>query len=349
MTPLIISAIITVMIKEMIGRIVEGGDLSFEESKTVMKEIMEGIATEAQIASFITALRMKGETVDEIAGCVSVMREKVTHINVGKSLVVDTCGTGGDAKSTFNISTCSAFVVAGAGLKVAKHGNTASSSKCGSADVLKLLGVNIDANTKAVEECIQKANIGFLMAPLLHSSMKHAVGPRREIGIKTIFNILGPLTNPAMATRQVIGVYDAKLTDIVAKVLKKLNTKHAFVVYGYDGMDEITTTDRTKVCECKDGKIKSYFITHDSFNIPKAEINDFIVNSAEESASSINAVLDGAVGPKRDIVLLNASAAIVAGGGAENLKDGVQIAAKSIDSGEAKASLEKLIKLTQKI
>ena len=337
------------MIKEMIGRIVEGGDLSFEESKTVMKEIMEGIATEAQIASFITALRMKGETVDEIAGCVSVMREKVTHINVGKSLVVDTCGTGGDAKSTFNISTCSAFVVAGAGLKVAKHGNTASSSKCGSADVLKLLGVNIDANTKAVEECIQKANIGFLMAPLLHSSMKHAVGPRREIGIKTIFNILGPLTNPAMATRQVIGVYDAKLTDIVAKVLKKLNTKHAFVVYGYDGMDEITTTDRTKVCECKDGKIKSYFITHDSFSIPKAEINDFIVNSAEESASSINAVLDGAVGPKRDIVLLNASAAIVAGGGAENLKDGVQIAAKSIDSGEAKASLEKLIKLTQKI
>ena len=337
------------MIKEMIGRIVEGGDLSFEESKTVMKEIMEGIATEAQIASFITALRMKGETVDEIAGCVSVMREKVTHINVGKSLVVDTCGTGGDAKSTFNISTCSAFVVAGAGLKVAKHGNTASSSKCGSADVLKLLGVNIDANTKAVEECIQKANIGFLMAPLLHSSMKHAVGPRREIGIKTIFNILGPLTNPAMATRQVIGVYDAKLTDIVAKVLKKLNTEHAFVVYGYDGMDEITTTDRTKVCECKDGKIKSYFITHDSFSIPKAEINDFIVNSAEESASSINAVLDGAVGPKRDIVLLNASAAIVAGGGAENLKDGVQIAAKSIDSGEAKASLEKLIKLTQKI
>ena len=337
------------MIKEMIGRIVEGGDLSFEESKTVMKEIMEGIATEAQIASFITALRMKGETVDEIAGCVSVMREKVTHINVGKSLVVDTCGTGGDAKSTFNISTCSAFVVAGAGLKVAKHGNTASSSKCGSADVLKLLGVNIDANTKVVEECIQKANIGFLMAPLLHSSMKHAVGPRREIGIKTIFNILGPLTNPAMATRQVIGVYDAKLTDIVAKVLKKLNTKHAFVVYGYDGMDEITTTDRTKVCECKDGKIKSYFITHDSFSIPKAEINDFIVNSAEESASSINAVLDGAVGPKRDIVLLNASAAIVAGGGAENLKDGVQIAAKSIDSGEAKASLEKLIKLTQKI
>jgi len=171
---------------------------------------------------------MKGETVYEIAGCVSVMREKATYINVGKSLVVDTCGTGGDAKCTFNISTCAAFVVAGAGLKVAKHGNKASSSKCGSADVLKLLGVNVDADTKVVEECIQKANIGFLMAPLLHSSMKYAVGPRREIGIKTIFNILGPLTNPARATRQVIGVYDAKLTDIVAKVLKKLNTEHAF-------------------------------------------------------------------------------------------------------------------------
>ncbi len=335
------------MIKEMIGRIVEGGNLSFEESKVVMREIMEGIATEVQIGSFITALRMKGETVDEIAGCVSVMREKATHINVGQSLVVDTCGTGGDAKCTFNISTCAAFVVAGAGLKVAKHGNKASSSNCGSADVLKLLGVNIDADTKVVEECIQKANIGFLMAPLLHSSMKHAVGPRREIGIKTIFNILGPLTNPARASRQVIGVYDAKLTDIVAKVLKKLNTEHAFVVYGYDGMDEITTTDKTKVCELKDGKIKSYFITHDSFGIPKAEMNDFIVNSPEESANAINEVLDGAVGPKRDIVLLNASAAIVAGGDAENLKDGVQVAAESIDSGKAKISLNKLIELTQ--
>jgi anthranilate phosphoribosyltransferase (EC 2.4.2.18) len=335
------------MIKEMIGRIAEGKDLSFDESKAVMKEIMEGIATEVQIGSFITALRMKGETVDEIAGCVSVMREKATHINVGSSVVVDTCGTGGDAKCTFNISTCAAFVVAGAGLKVAKHGNKASSSHCGSADVLKLLGVNVDANTKVVEECIQKANIGFLMAPLLHSSMKHAVGPRREIGIKTIFNILGPLTNPARATRQVIGVYNAKLTDLVAKVLKKLNTEHAFVVYGYDGMDEITTTDKTKVCELKDGKIQSYFITHDSFGITKAELKDFIVNSPEESANAISEVLDGAVGSKRDIVLLNASAAIVAGGGAENLKDGVQVAAESIDSGKAKASLKKLIELTQ--
>ncbi len=335
------------MIKEMIGKIAEGEDLSFEESKAVMKEIMEGNATEVQIGSFITALRMKGETVDEITGCVSVMREKATHINVGNSIVVDTCGTGGDAKCTFNISTCAAFVVAGAGLKVAKHGNRASSSHCGSADVLKLLGVNVDADSKVVEECIQKANIGFLMAPLLHSSMKHAVGPRREIGIKTIFNILGPLTNPARATRQVIGVYDAKLTDIVAKVLKKLNAEHAFVVYGYDGMDEITTTDKTKVCELKEGKIKSYFITHDSFGITKAELKDFVVNSPEESANAISEVLDGAVGPKRDIVLLNASAAIVAGGGADNLKDGVQIAAESIDSGKAKASLEKLIELTQ--
>ncbi len=335
------------MIKEMIGKIANGEDLSFEESKAVMKEIMEGIATEVQIGSFITALRMKGETVDEITGCVTVMREKATHINVGNSKVVDTCGTGGDAKCTFNISTCAAFVVAGAGLKVAKHGNRASSSHCGSADVLKLLGVNVDADTKVVEECVQKANIGFLMAPLLHSSMKHAVGPRREIGIKTIFNILGPLTNPARATRQVIGVYDAKLTDTVAKVLKKLNTEHAFVVYGYDGMDEITTTDKTKVCELKDGKIKSYFITHDSFGISKAVINDFIVNSPEKSANAISEVLGGAVGPKRDIVLLNASAAIVAGGGAENLRDGVQVAAESIDSGKAKASLEKLIEMTR--
>ena len=335
------------MIKEMISRIADGKDLSFEESKSVMTEMMEGNATEAQIASFITALRMKGETVDEIVGCVSVMREKATHIDVGNSIVVDTCGTGGDAKSTFNISTAAAFVVAGAGLKVAKHGNKASSSHCGSADVLELLGVNVDANTKVVEECIQKANIGFLMAPLLHSSMKHAVAPRREIGIKTIFNILGPLTNPARATRQVIGVYDAKLTDIVAKVLKKLNTEYAFVVYGYDGMDEITTTDKTKVCELKDGEIKSYYITHDSFGIKKAEIKDFIVNSPEESADAIREVLDGAAGPKRDIVLLNASAAIVCGGGAENLRDGIQIATESIYSGKAKESLKKLIELTQ--
>ncbi len=334
------------MIKEMIGNIVEGRDLSIEESKAVMREIMEGNATEVQIGSFITALRMKGETVDEITGCVSVMREMATRINVGNNLVVDTCGTGGDAKCTFNISTCAAFVVAGAGLKVAKHGNTASSSHCGSADVLKILGVNVDASSKVVEGCIQKANIGFLMAPLLHSSMKHAVGPRREIGIKTIFNILGPLTNPANTTRQVIGVYDAKLTDIIAKVLQKLDTAHAFVVYGYDGMDEITTTDKTKVCELKDGKIKSYFITHDSFGIPKAVINDFVVNSPEESAHAISGILGGEKGPKRDIVLLNASAAIVAGGVADDLRDGVQIAAESIDSGKAMASLEKLIEMT---
>lgn len=334
------------MIKEMIAKIAEGRDLSIEESKAVMKEIMEGKATEVQIGSFITALRMKGETVDEITGCVSVMREKATHINVGNNIVVDTCGTGGDAKCTFNISTAAAFVVAGAGLKVAKHGNRASSSHCGSADVLKLLGVNVEAGPEIVEECIKKANIGFLMAPLLHSSMKHAVGPRSEIGIKTIFNILGPLTNPARATRQVIGVYEAKLTDVVAKVLLKLKTEHAFVVYGYDGLDEITTTDKTKVCELKDGKIKSYFITHDSFGIPKAEIKDFVVNSPEESAKAISDVLEGKDGPKRDIVLLNASAAIVAGGGAEDLRGGMQIASESIDSGKAKASLKKLIEIT---
>lgn len=334
------------MIKEMIGKIVEGNDLSIDECKAVIKEIMEGKATEVQIGSFITALRMKGETVDEITGCVTVMREMATHINVGNDVVVDTCGTGGDSKCTFNISTAAAFVVAGAGLKVAKHGNRASSSHCGSADVLKILGVNVDAGPKVVEECIQKANIGFLMAPLLHSSMKHAVGPRREIGIKTIFNILGPLTNPANATRQVIGVYEAKLTDIIAKVLQKLNAVHAFVVYGYDGMDEITTTDKTKVCELKDGKIKSYFITHDSFGIPKAKINDFVVNSPEESAHAISVVLKGESGPRRDIVLLNASAAIVAGGGADDLRDGVQIATESIDSGKAMASLKKLIEIT---
>ncbi len=336
------------MIKEIIGRVVEGKNLSIEESRVVMNEIMEGEATDVQIASFITALRMKGETVNEIAGCASVMREKATHIDVGDEIVVDTCGTGGDAKCTFNISTAAAFVVAGTGLKVAKHGNTASSSHCGSADVLKVLGVNVEASTKTVERCIQEANIGFLLAPLLHCSMKHAVVPRREIGIKTIFNILGPLTNPARATRQVIGVYDAKLTDVVAKVLKKLGAEHAFVVYGYDGLDEITTTDKTKVCELKKGKIRSYFITHESFGIPKAKIRDFVVNSPEESADVVREVLNGVKGPRRDIVLLNASAAIVAGDkGVNDLRHGIQIASEAIDSGRAKASLENLIRITQ--
>ncbi|MFQ5963449.1 MAG: anthranilate phosphoribosyltransferase [Candidatus Scalinduaceae bacterium] len=335
------------MIKELIGKVVEGKDLSIKESMAVMNEIMEGKATDVQIGSFITALRMKGETVDEIAGCASVMREKATHINVDSEIVVDTCGTGGDAKCTFNISTAAAFVVAGTGLKVAKHGNTASSSHCGSADVLKLLGVNVEASPEIVEKCIQEANIGFLLAPLLHCSMRYAVGPRREIGIKTIFNILGPLTNPARAKRQVIGVYEARLTDTVANVLRKLGTEHAFVVYGYDGMDEITTTDKTKVCELKNGKIKSYFITHESFGISKAEIKDFIANSPEESADSIKDMLEGTHGPKRDIVLLNAAAAIVAGGGATDLRHGIQLAADSIDSGRAKKSLEQLIKITQ--
>ncbi len=336
------------MLKEMIGKVVEGIDLSVEESKAVMEEIMEGRATEVQIGSFITALRMKGETVDEITGCVSVMRDKATHINVGDDVVVDTCGTGGDAKCTFNISTAAAFVVAGTGLKVAKHGNKASSSRCGSADVLKILGVNVEADTKVVERCIQEANMGFLLAPLLHCSMKYAVGPRREIGIKTIFNILGPLTNPAKAKRQVIGVYDAKLTDILAKVLNKLGAEHAFVVYGYDGLDEITTTDRTKVCELKDGKIKSYYLTHESFGIPKAKIKDFFVESPEASAKAIKDVLDGVKGPKRDIVLLNASAAIVAGNECvDDLRHGLQIASESVDSGKAKETLEKLVKITQ--
>lgn len=335
------------MIKEIIGKIVEGNDLTIEESKAVMNEIMEGKATGVQIGSFITALRMKGATVDEITGCASVMREKVTHINAGDEIVIDTCGTGGDAKCTFNISTAAAFVVAGTGLKVAKHGSVASSSHCGSADVLRILGVNVEAGTDVVERCIRDTNIGFLFAPLLHSSMKYAVGPRKEIGIKTIFNILGPLTNPARAKRQVIGVNEAKLTDTMAKVLKNLGAEHAFVIYGYDGLDEITTTDKTKVCELVDGKIKSYYITHESFGIPKAEINDFVVNTPEESANVISDVLNGVKGPRRDIVVLNASAAIVAGGRADDLRHGIQIASKSIDSGNAKKTLEDLISITQ--
>src|SRR5512134_3762 len=248
------------MIKEAIAKVVAKINLTEAEAEAVMREIMQGEATDAQIAAYITALRMKGETVEEITGSARVMREKAVHVRLDAPYQVDTCGTGGDMSHTFNISTTVAFVVAGAGVAVAKHGNRSVSSKSGSADVLQALGVNIEIPSHRVEECLKEVGIGFLFAPLMHQAMKYAIGPRREIGIRTIFNLLGPLTNPAGVTSQIMGVYAADLTGMLARALGNLGLRHAFVVHGMDGLDEITITDRTKVSEYREGAVRDYFI-----------------------------------------------------------------------------------------
>jgi len=350
------------MIREAIGKIVEGIDLTQEEMVSCMEEIMTGQATQAQVGSFITGLRLKGETVEEITGAAIVMRRKALKImvkgnvvdldrddiNIDRETIIDTCGTGGSGTNTFNISTTTAFVVSGAGLKVAKHGNRAVSSQCGSADVIKALGVNIDIPPEKVEQCIKKIGIGFLYAPLFHEAMKYAIGPRREIGIRTIFNLLGPLTNPANANCQVLGVYKAELTDVIANVLKNLGSKRAFVVYGMDTLDEITVTGKTRVSELKDNKVRTYFIHPKDFGIKQAKLEDIKGGSVEENARIVRDVLDGEKGPRQDVVLLNASAALVAGGLARDFKDGIRIARLSIESGRAREKLEQLIEFTNR-
>jgi len=348
------------MIKEAIAKIVQRQDLTEREAIGVMSEIMTGQTTEAQIASFITGLRMKGETVEEITGCAKVMREHATHINVKKHAVdidrdeinidwetiVDTCGTGGDKTKTFNVSTVTAFVVAGCGVVVAKHGNRAVTSKCGSADVLEKLGINLDTPATNVEECINKIGIGFLYAPLLHSAMKYAVIPRRQIGIRTIFNVLGPLTNPANANAQVMGVYSSGLTEKIAYVLKNLGGKSAFVVYGIDSVDEISITGETQISELKDNKVKTYKIKPEDFGFKRADPDDIAGGDAKENAKIIMEILQGKQGPRRDIVLLNSSATLVVAGKAKDIKQGIQYAKEAIDMGRALKKLEELKKLT---
>jgi len=350
------------MIREAIGKVVDGFDLTREEMVSCMNEIMTGEATQAQIGSFITALRFKGETVDEITGAAIVMREKAVRIDIGSNLVgidredinidretiVDTCGTGGSGTNTFNISTTVAFVVSGAGLRVAKHGNRGVSSVCGSADVIKALGVNIDISPEKVKECIEKIGIGFLYAPLFHNAMKFAIGPRREIGIRTIFNVLGPLTNPANATCQVLGVYKEELTNKLANVLNNLGSKRAFVVYGLDTLDEITITGETKVAELKNKNVTEYYIKPQDFGMKKAELSDIKGGTVEENADIARSVLQGEKGPRLDVVLLNASCALIACGMAKDFKDGIEIARDSIKSGRAKEKLERLIEFTNK-
>jgi len=334
------------MIKEAIDKAVRRIDLPEAEMMAAMEEIMGGEATPAQIGAFITALRMKGETVEEVTGAARIMRQKATRVNACATTIVDTCGTGGDKLNTFNISTTTAFVVATAGIIVAKHGNRAVSSGCGSADVLEALGVNISVDQEIVEECIQQIGIGFLFAPKLHGAMKYAIGPRREIGIRTIFNMLGPLTNPAGATAQLLGVYDPKLTEMFADVLKNMGTKRAFVVHGLDGLDEVTITGETRVAELKDGIVRTYNIHPKDYVGNTYPLNDIRGGDPTVNAQITRDVLSGKPGACRDVVLMNAAVAIVAGEKAADIKEGVGLAADCIDSGAAVKKLQALIEMS---
>jgi anthranilate phosphoribosyltransferase len=351
------------MIRKAIARVVEREDLSEAEMIEVMAQVMSGEATPAQIASFITALRMKGETVDEITGAARVMRDRAQPIRVGRSVlgldrddinidretILDTCGTGGSGTNSFNISTTVAFVVSACGVKVAKHGNRAVSSSCGSADVLESLGVNLNVRPETVERCISEIGIGFLFAPALHGAMKHAIGPRREIGIRTIFNILGPLTNPAAADCQVLGVYRDDLVEKLAHVLKKLGCRSGFVVHGADGMDEITLAGETRVARVTSQGVEVSVITPEQFGLERATAAELKGGDARANAEIVRDILAGGDGPKRRIVLLNAAFALVAAGKAADVMDGIRIAKETIDSGRAATQLERLVALTNEV
>jgi anthranilate phosphoribosyltransferase len=333
------------MIKEAIQQLVNGKSLTMNEASAVMNEIMEGQATPAQFGAFVTALRIKGETVEEIAGLASTMRAKALHVNISDP-VVDTCGTGGDGSGTFNISTTAAFVAAACGLKVAKHGNRAMSSSCGSADVLEALGVKIDLNPEQVQKSLEQICIGFMLAPVFHPAMKYAAAPRKEVGIRTVFNILGPLTNPAGAKAQVLGVPEKGLTEKMATVLKMLDCQHALVVHGADGLDEITITGETFVSELSHGVIINYEITPETFGLTAAKKESLKGGSAKENADLLRAVLSGKNGPQRDIVLMNSAAVLVAGNKAVGFNEGIIMATAAIDSGKALQKVEDLIKFS---
>ncbi len=334
------------MIKEAIGKVVAGTDLAEEEMVSVMDEIMSGAATPAQIGAFVTALRIKGETVAEITGAARVMRAKATPVEVKVSggVLVDTCGTGGDGSGTFNVSTTTAFVVAAAGVPVAKHGNRSASSKCGSADVLEALGVDLGLAPERIGRAVEEIGIGFMFAPALHGAMKHAIGPRREIGIRTVFNILGPLTNPAGANVQVMGVFAPGLTVTLAEVLGRLGAKRALVVCGAGGMDEITVTGETTVADWRDGRVTTYTIRPEEVGLGRATLAELAGGATPaEAAAQVRAILGGESGPKLDMVLLNAGAALMAAGRAADLAGGVALAREVVGSGAALAKLDALV------
>ncbi|MGE5528245.1 MAG: anthranilate phosphoribosyltransferase [Patescibacteria group bacterium] len=330
------------MIKEAIAHVARGNDLTPEAMAEAMAEVMSGQATPAQIGGLLTALHIKGESAGEIAGAARTMRAKATKVEARTRGLLDTCGTGGDGKRTFNISTAVAFVAAGAGVPVAKHGNRAVSSGCGSADVLEALGIRIDLDAAGAAACIDEAGVGFLFAPIFHTAMRYAVGPRRELGFRTIFNVLGPLANPANVRRQVIGVYEEALARTMARVLSSLGTDHSLVVHGAGGADELTLEGPGLVCECRGDEIVEYRVSPSELGLAEAPLGDLAGGDARRNAEILLAVLGGRMGPQRDAVLLNAAAAFVAADRAADFREGVVLAAESIDSGAALSALERL-------
>jgi len=333
-------------IQDAIAKVINRDDLSIDESADALKAIMSGECTPSQIAGILVALRMKGETVDEITGFAKTMREFSATVSSSRSPLVDTCGTGGDGSGTFNISTTAAFVVAGAGVAVAKHGNRSASSKCGSADVLETLGVNIDATPELVGKCIDECGIGFLFARSHHPAMKHVAAPRMELKTRTIFNFLGPLTNPANASRQVMGVFDKNRIPEIARVLSNLGAEKALVVAGDDGLDEITLCGNTFVAEAAGGTVTNYELNPEELGFSKVAPDSLLGGEAKENADILNAVLGGETGPKMDIVLLNAGAAIYAASDELSMNDAIDQARQSVDSGAAAAKLKQLVTLS---
>ena len=334
-------------IQTAINNVINHIDLNREDMHSVMQTIMQGKATSAQIGGLLVALRIKGETVDEITAAAEVMRELVTKVDVDKTNLIDTCGTGGDSSNTFNISTTSAFVVAASGARVAKHGNRSVSSKSGSADVLEAAGINIELNAEQVASCIENVGIGFMFAPMHHSAMKHAIGPRRELGVRTLFNVLGPLTNPAAAPNQLIGVFSKEWLNPLAETLKQLGSNHVLVVHSEDGMDEISISAKTLIAELKNGKIKNYEISPDSFGISKYNIEELSVKNTNESLTMMKSVLDNNDNAAKAIVSINAGASIYAAGICNSINDGIDKALDVIESGAAKKKLEMLIQYSQ--
>lgn len=332
-----------------IRAVIERRNLSGDEMRAVMRLIMTGQATPAQIGGFLVGLRVKGETVEEITAAAGVMRELATPVNVSGSHVVDTCGTGGDGASTFNISTAAAFVVAAAGGKVAKHGNRSVSSKSGSADVLEAAGVNLDLTPEQVARCVEEVGVGFLFAPKHHGAMKHAIGPRREMGVRTIFNLLGPLTNPAKAPNQVLGVFSDQWVEPLAEVLQRLGSRHVLVVHAEDGLDEISIGADTRVGELKDGRIRVFTIQPEQFGLKRSDISKLAVSSPTESLAMVEKVLKNDSGPARDIVALNAGAAIYVCGLAPDLGAGIKRALAMLANGAAGKKLHDLIALSKKL
>ena len=337
------------MIGQAIKRVVDGQDLGREEMVEIFGEIMDGNASDVQKSAFLVALRMKGETADEITGAAMAMRARVTPLEVDRETLVDTCGTGGDGRGTFNISTLAAIVAAAAGASVAKHGNRAVSSSCGSADVLTALGVHIDLDAARMSKVLRRIGISFLFAPKLHPAMGAVVGVRRELGVRTIFNLLGPLTNPAFAKRQVLGVYADPLVDVVARVLLALGAEHALVVHSRDGLDEISVSAPTRVCEVRGGEIREYEITPEDLGLERHPLQALAGGDANENARIARSILDGETGARRDVVAANAGAALYVAGAAPTLLEGVETARQAIASGAARAKLEELVAATKEL